>query len=103
MTTMKKKNRLKLRRGLLRALKAQSVDLVRKLRSVPQTIAQQKLPARPEEFTPKYREGEPIPGSKHYLIEERDRAQASYMARSASWQRFTGRARYAADGGPIRY
>jgi hypothetical protein len=106
MTTMKKKDRLKLRRGL-RALKAQSVDLVHKLRSIPQTIGRrQTLPAGPwEEFTPKYRDREPVPGSRHYLLEERDRAQASYMGRSAAWQRFTGRARYAADddGGPIRH
>ena len=74
---MKKKNRLKLRRGLLRALKAQSVDLVPKLRSIPQTIGRrQTLPARPwEEFTPKYRDREPVPGSRHYLLEERDRAR----------------------------
>jgi hypothetical protein len=78
----------KIRRALLAARrKAKSV-----LQKVTQVAVAPRTNERPwEQFVPKYREGEPVPGSLHSAIEEQRQKTEGYMARSAAFQRFTGR------------
>jgi hypothetical protein len=81
----------KVKRALLVARKkAQAV--LRKAVAPPELRLMQEKPW--EMFVPKYREGEPVPGSLHSVIEAQRQQTESWIARSAAYQRYTGRATY---------
>jgi hypothetical protein len=57
---------------------------------VPSIIRRIFLPPTPEDLKPKYVNGEPVAGSKHYLLEEQQQDRG-WLRSSDAFNRFTGR------------
>lgn len=49
------------------------------------------LPVAPEDEKPKYIHGEPVAGSKHYGIEERQQRDRGWLKACGAWERLNGR------------